>query len=55
MKAYEKGRKEGREEGREEGEKIKAVQIAKNLLSSGMSIEATAAATGLDIDDIKAL
>ena len=38
---------EGREEGREEGTHEKAIEIATNLLKSGMSIENISAITGL--------
>ena len=49
------GRKEGNEEGRVEGEKRKAIAIARNLKSMGMSISDISKATGLQEEEIKAL
>ena len=49
------GRKEGNEEGRVEGEKRKAIAIARNLKSMGMSISDISNATGLQEEEIKAL
>ena len=48
-------RKEGRVEGRVEGEKRKAIAIARNLKSMGMSISNISNATGLQEEEIKAL
>ena len=48
-------RKEGRVEGRVEGEKRKAIAIARNLKSMGMSISDISNATGLQEEEIKAL
>ena len=48
---YDKGREEGREEGRE----AKALEIAKNLLSSGMPKQTVASTTGLSVDEINKL
>ena len=45
-------RNEGREEGRSEGEKIKAIEIAKNLLSMNLDVEVIAKATGLNEQEI---
>ena len=45
----------GREEGRVEGEKRKAIAIARNLKSMGMSISDVSKATGLQEEEIKAL
>ena len=42
----------GREEGRAEGEQSKAIDIAKNLKSMGLSIADIKKATGLSEDDI---
>ena len=46
------GREEGRAEGRAEGEQSKAIDIAKNLKSMGLSIADIKNATGLSEDDI---
>ena len=51
----EEGREEGRVEGRVEGEKRKAIAIARNLKSMGMSISDISKATGLQEEEIKAL
>ena len=48
-------RKEGRVEGRVEGEKRKAIAIARNLKSMGMSISDVSKATGLQEEEIKEL
>ena len=53
--AEEKGRVEGREEGRVEGEKRKAIAIARNLKSMGISISDISKATGLQEEEIKEL
>ena len=45
-------RKEGRVEGRVEGEKRKAIAIARNLKSMGMSISDVSKATGLSEEEI---
>lgn len=49
------GREEGRAEGRAEGEQSKAIDIAKNLKSMGLSIADIKKATGLSEDDIMKL
>lgn len=49
------GREEGRAEGRAEGEQSKAIDIAKNLKSMGLSIADIKNATGLSEDDIMKL
>ena len=46
------GRKEGHKEGLQEGEKRKAVVIAKNLLSMGISKEDIMKATGLSEEEL---
>ena len=46
------GREEGRAEGRAEGEQSKAIDIAKNWKSMGLSIADIKKATGLSEDDI---
>ena len=51
----EEGRKEGREEGRKEGVKEARADVARNLLSIGMSLEDIAKVTGLEIQDIEQL
>ena len=48
-------RREGHMEGRVEGEKRKAIAIARNLKSMGMSISDVSKATGLQEEEIKAL
>ena len=57
--AHEMGREEGlekgREEGREEGEKLKSIQIAQKLISTGMPIEQVAQLTGLEINEVEKL
>ena len=53
--AEEPGRVEGRLEGRLEGEKRKAIAIARNLESVGMSIADVSKATGLQEEEIKEL
>ena len=49
------GRKEGNEEGRVEGEKRKAIAIARNLKSMGMSISDISKATGLSEEEIDSI
>ena len=51
----EKGLKKGRAEGRAEGENRKALEIAQNLLSLKMPIEAIVQATGLTAEEIQSL
>ena len=46
------GRAEGKAEGRVEGERNMALNIAKRLLASGMSIEEVTKMTGLNTMDI---
>ena len=53
--AEKRAREEGRQEGREEGEKLKALEIAKNMLSLSIDVETIAQATGLSIEEIEAL
>ena len=48
-------RNEGREEGREEGGKLKAIEIAKNMLSMSIDVETIARATGLSVEEVEAL
>ncbi len=50
--AKEEGLAEGRAEGRKEGQKEKALAIALNLKSMGLSIEMIAQATGLSVDEV---
>ena len=52
---YEDGLEDGREEGREEGEENKALEIARNALLEGSSLEFVRKITGLDLDTLKAL
>ncbi len=51
----EKGREEGVEKGREEGEVQKSLEIAKNCLKKGFSIETIAEITGLSPMQIESL
>lgn len=51
----EEGRKEGREEGLKEGLKEGRADVARNLLSIGMTLEDIAKVTGLEIQDIEQL
>lgn len=51
----ERGREEGKEEGREEGRKAEKIEVAKNLLKVGISIDIIAETTGLTIDELKQL
>ena len=46
------GRAEGHAEGRAEGEQVKAVAIARNLKSMGISVADIKMATGLSDEDI---
>ncbi|WP_353273404.1 Rpn family recombination-promoting nuclease/putative transposase [Wolbachia endosymbiont (group A) of Agelastica alni] len=47
------GKKEGREEGREEGEVKAKIEVAKNLLKAGVSIDIISQTTGLTVDEIE--
>ena len=47
-----KGEIRGRAEGRAEGERMKALDIARNLKSNGLSIEDIAKFTGLNPEEI---
>ena len=49
----EQGRAEGMEEGLQVGERNKAIAIAGNLISSGMSLEDIAHMTGLTVDEVR--
>ena len=53
--AHEMGREEGLEKGREEGEKLKAIQIAQKLISTGMPVEQVSQFTGLGISEVETL
>ena len=55
MTGYDDGWQEGKAEGRAEGEKDKAIQIAKNLLASGLDVSTIANATGLNEEEVKKL
>jgi len=50
-----KGREEGLEEGKIEGRFNEKLEIARNLLSEGSSLEFVQKITGLDIDTLKGL
>jgi len=54
-RGMEKGREEGREEGLEEGRKVRDIEIAKSLLSKGISIEIISETTELPKEEIKKL
>ena len=45
----------GREAGRAEGSQERALEIAKNLISAGMSIEQVSQMTGLSVDEVEAI
>ena len=53
--AHEMGREEGLEKGREEGEKLKAIQIAQKLISTGMPVEQVSQFTVLGISEVEKL
>ncbi len=57
--ATEKGREEGRQEGiligHEKGRKAEKIEVAKNSLKAGVSIDVIAQITGLSIDEIQKL
>ena len=46
---------EGMAKGMEEGEKNKALAIAKEMLSDGMSVDSVARYTNLPVEDIEQL
>ena len=52
-KAREKGLQEGREQGLQEGRKEGLLEIARNALSMGLSIEQITQLTGLSKDEIE--
>ena len=49
----EKGREEGREEGLEKGQEEATVEIVRNLLQIGLSVEQLSQTTGLSVDKIR--
>jgi predicted transposase/invertase (TIGR01784 family) len=49
------GRAEGKEIGKAEGEKLKAIEIARNLLELNFNVETTSRATGLTEEEVKKL
>ncbi|MGL9719204.1 MAG: Rpn family recombination-promoting nuclease/putative transposase, partial [Wolbachia sp.] len=61
--ATEKGKKEGiqighekgRAEGREEGRKERDIEVARNLLKAGVSVNLIAESTSLSLDEIERL
>ena len=53
--AREEGEKRGEERGREEGRKEQTLVIVRNLLQQEIDVEQIAAATGLSVEEIKAL
>jgi predicted transposase/invertase (TIGR01784 family) len=52
---WEKGLERGREEGWEQGEAKKQIEIARNALAEGASMEFVQKITGLDLDTIEGL
>ncbi len=50
--AREEGKKEGLEQGLEQGRQQEKIEIARNLLKTGMSLDFVAQATGLSSQDI---
>ena len=54
-KGREEGRVEGRAEGREEGKNLKAIQIAKKMLTAGMDIDTIINMTDLSKSEIEKL
>ncbi|WP_353269880.1 Rpn family recombination-promoting nuclease/putative transposase [Wolbachia endosymbiont (group A) of Myopa testacea] len=53
--ATQKGRLEGIQIGQEKGRKEREIEVAKNLLKAGVSIDIIAQTTGLTVDEIKNL
>lgn len=51
----EEGRAKGRAEGQAEGEKKKALDVAHNLKSMGLSVEMIVKATGLSVEEVEQL
>ncbi|WP_395463538.1 Rpn family recombination-promoting nuclease/putative transposase [Wolbachia endosymbiont of Cantharis cryptica] len=49
------GQEKGREEGMEEGRKAERIEVAKNLLKAGISIDIISQTTGLAVDEIEDL
>lgn len=54
-KVFALGMEEGMAKGMEEGEKNKALAIAKEMLSDGMSVDSVARYTNLPVEDIEQL
>lgn len=54
-KGFALGMEEGMAKGMEEGEKNKALAIAKEMLSDGMSVDSVARYTNLSVEDIEQL
>ena len=52
---YDDGKEEGKAEGLEEGARTKEIEIAKNLLKDGISIEVVSKNTGLSIESLENL
>ena len=55
QKGKEEGRAEGKEEGRAEGMSQRSLEIARNLLSLGLSVDQITQATGLTEEEIELL
>ncbi len=53
--ATEKGREEGIQIGHEKGRKEREIEVAKNLLKAGVSIDIIAQTTGLTVNEVKDL
>jgi len=48
-------REENREEGRAEGERLKAIEIAKTMITENISLETISKCSGLSLEDLKEL
>ena len=53
--SYDTGLERGIEQGLEQGSKQKELEIAKKLLSQNISVEVISEATGLTVEEIRAL
>ena len=52
---YDDGKEDGKAEGLEEGARAKEIEIAKNLLQKGVSIDLVSESTGLSIEELNKL
>ena len=53
--AHNWGYDDGKADGLEEGAKAKEIEIAKNLLKNGISIDLVSESTGLSVEELKEL